>query len=379
MSDKTILKQPVLGIIATAICIIASLALCGLFDAFTFGTWVTLLLVAMVPGQIVLGLVWQTNYPGFLSRLAQPAKGLALLAMMIVSGLIVAPVAIYFIGGGLTPPTPYVLMFIIFSVVVTFWLVIIMQCWPLTAMSQKQGPTGIGIWLLSYLLTYVLFKMFFNYAFLSTTPLYLEALDPKGLFNAWFALSYALTALVMMLTLVLLDFWPVEYATKRIKILAKQPFFGLINTLIVLVASYLMWHYFVIGRGIDPVVYMARVPASIIFGQFIMLIMMQTAPVQTLAQPFKGIVLTSSAIGLSVILYALYSWVSHFVVGPLTGGTPGYQLDLWLASAMLAVTFPMLVFFAEFLGFWPLVAQTEPQPNELADSDISPQKQSVEQ
>ena len=36
---------------------------------------------------------------------------------------------------------------------------------------------------------------------------------------------------------------------------------------------------------------------------------------------------------------------------------PGAQTDLaeiWLASALLSVTFPFLVFYSEFFNFWPL-------------------------
>jgi hypothetical protein len=28
-------------------------------------------------------------------------------------------------------------------------------------------------------------------------------------------------------------------------------------------------------------------------------------------------------------------------------------MEIWLASALLAVTFPFLIFFAEFFKFWP--------------------------
>lgn len=361
MSVNQTLKQPYLGILATGLCIAVSLAICTLFDAMTFGTWVTLILVAMVPAQIVLGLVWETRYPKCLIRLPQPKKGLSLLALMVLAGLIVAPLVIALVGGGQVPPTPYAVMYIIFSVVVAFWLVIVMQCWPLTAISQSTGVIGVGVWLLTYLVAYFIYIVFFDFGFLKGTPLYFETLDPKGLFNAWLVLSFSLTTLVIMLALVLLDFWPLGKLAQTLPMLEKPPLGGLVNTLLILLLSYVPWHFFVVVQGMDPVVYMVRVPASFIFGQFIMLVMLQTAPVQALTQPLKGSVLLLLAGLLSLVMYGFYGWASDFVVGPLASGAPEYQLDLWMASAMLAVTFPLLVLYADFLNFWPLVKTVEEQ------------------
>jgi hypothetical protein len=42
------------------------------------------------------------------------------------------------------------------------------------------------------------------------------------------------------------------------------------------------------------------------------------------------------------------------VSGALPSGPPGYAAQLWLANALLAVTFPFLVIHAAFFHFWPL-------------------------
>ena len=39
----------------------------------------------------------------------------------------------------------------------------------------------------------------------------------------------------------------------------------------------------------------------------------------------------------------------------MTAGPPGYGLELWLATAWMSVTFPLIVVFCDALGFWPLV------------------------
>ena len=42
------------------------------------------------------------------------------------------------------------------------------------------------------------------------------------------------------------------------------------------------------------------------------------------------------------------------VTGKLDAGPPAYQSEIWLASALLAVTFPFLVAYADFFTMWPL-------------------------
>jgi hypothetical protein len=347
------IQQPFLGILASTICIAVSLAICAMFDAATFGTWVTLVLVAMVPGQIILSLVWQNSYPHIVMGLAQPLRGLVLTALMVMAGLVAALFAFFLVGGGVMPPTPYVLLFIIFCVIITFWLVIPMQCWPMTAVTQQPLGIGLGTWFLSYALAYVLFQLFFEFGFLAGTPVFHPELDPQGLYNAWNSLSFAVTTLLVMMGFVLLDFWPISAIARLEERLGKQPLFGIIATLSVLVISALIWSFFVLFQRMDPVVYMVKVPVSMVFGEFIVLVMLQMSPVQNLAQPFKGLVLIGIALLLSIAMYAFYSAASEVLVGGLPAGAPGYQLDLWMASAMLAVTFPMFVLYAEFFNYWP--------------------------
>jgi hypothetical protein len=45
------------------------------------------------------------------------------------------------------------------------------------------------------------------------------------------------------------------------------------------------------------------------------------------------------------------------VTGALPSGPPGYEYEVWLANALLSVTFPFLVFYAACFGYWPLAPQ----------------------
>ena len=54
------------------------------------------------------------------------------------------------------------------------------------------------------------------------------------------------------------------------------------------------------------------------------------------------------------LLFRVYSALSGRVTGDLKVGPPTYDFELWIASALLGVTFPVLIFHAEFFKLWPL-------------------------
>jgi hypothetical protein len=59
-------------------------------------------------------------------------------------------------------------------------------------------------------------------------------------------------------------------------------------------------------------------------------------------------------VAIGLLLASLYRALSAFVVGPLSSGPPGYEREIWLANALLSVTFPFLIYHAVFFGYWPL-------------------------
>ena len=60
------------------------------------------------------------------------------------------------------------------------------------------------------------------------------------------------------------------------------------------------------------------------------------------------------AIDIGTVLARLYEMLAPRVTGQLAYGAPTYDLEIWLASALLGVTFPFLIFYAEFFKYWPL-------------------------
>ena len=113
------------------------------------------------------------------------------------------------------------------------------------------------------------------------------------------------------------------------------------------------------SMGMDIFVYTLKVPICIIFGEFIMLLLFQTAPVQTMKQPGKGIALIILNIILAVVMYYIYLWFHTLVAGWLPGGPPGYVQELSDCNRPFGLYLPVITAYTGFFNFWPL---TEPKP-----------------
>ena len=341
------------GLLATVLVVAACLLLSvAVSPEFLMG-WGTLALVAMVPTQIVISLVWQSAYPKALAGLPQPWRGLAFLALNAAVGAVIGFVAWKTVGGGIAPPTPFVNMFLIFAVPVALFLVIPLQTWPLNLVFKTPGALGVALVVTTYALAWLLFKLLFNFGFMSGAPFYSADLDPQGSFMAWLPLVASIATVVPTLGLVLLDFWPVSLLARRIPAVGRQPLFGLLASALIAGIAALLWQVFVGQGGMDIVLFMVRICVTVNFGCFILLVMFEGLTGLKLPQPWRGIVLNFVAVLLAVLMFWLYETVAarNFA---LPSGGPGYPMELWLASAMLAVTFPAMVMVASYFQFWPL-------------------------
>jgi len=118
----------------------------------------------------------------------------------------------------------------------------------------------------------------------------------------------------------------------------------------------------------DPVAFMVTVPIPFIFGTIFMLNMLQGSVFAKLTQPLKGVLNTVAAAVLGSLFALMYRAVASTVTGKLDAGPPAYQTEIWLASALLAVTFPFLVAYADFFTMWPLQRAKAEQAMETAGS-----------
>jgi hypothetical protein len=146
------------------------------------------------------------------------------------------------------------------------------------------------------------------------------------------------------------ELWPLA----RQPVLMRQPLLGAIWTPIVLaIAAVALF----VGEGLfgmDAPVFMVRVPIPFIFGTIIVLNLMQNSLFAGFSQPLKGLLNAAASAVIGVGLARLYGVFATMISGHVESGAPGYVSEIWLASALLAVTFPFLIIFAELLQFWPL-------------------------
>jgi hypothetical protein len=343
------LKQPVLGIAATVIVMAVSLGLVSLFEFPTFAGWVSYVLLCLIPMQIVVAVVWAGKHPRFATSKPQPLQGLLLVLVTLAVGAIAG--AVYFVtaGGGISPPTPMLAHCTIVSVVVTFWAAIMFGGWPFTLI---RNPVAVGLVLVAacYLVNYLLFLVLFDYAFMADAPVYVAGLDPGGLFNAWSALVFYVTALGAMFLVLHFDLWPLT----KVGGLMKQPVLGLVWTAMAVGVAALAYYVGVTVRRVDPVQFLVAVPIPFIFGTIVELNMLQGSFFAKLGQPMKGVLSTLTAAVVGVALARMYGALAPMLTGVLAAGPPAYESEIWLASALLSVTFPFLVYFAEFFKMWPL-------------------------
>jgi hypothetical protein len=348
------MSQPILGVIATALAIVASLCFISLFDLGSFIGQISFFMLCLIPTQIVIAVLWGAKAP-FAPGLRQPASGAVLLATNLVVAAIVAPVALRLVGEGLSPPGPIPSHFVIIAVPTAFWLAIIFGGWPFTGLFRNKVAAGLAVLAAGYAITFVIFRVFFNYEFLEGAPVYLAS-APQGLHNGVMALVFYVTALAVMFLVLCFDLWPFT----RFPGVMKQPVLGVVWTFVALAGgAVVMWAGVGVG-GMDPMVFLTRVTVPFIFGTILVLNMLQNTLFAGAAQPVKGMLNAVTAMVLGVALAWVFGALAPVITGPVASGAPGYEYEIWLANALLSVTFPFLIFYAAFFGYWPLAAAPAP-------------------
>lgn len=346
------MRQPLLGIVATAMIVALSLAYVAPFDFPTFAGPVAFFMLCLIPAQIVL-VVLAPN-PPFAARLSQPRKGIVLILATVATAIVAAPVALQLTGEGISPPGPIPSHFAVIVVPTTFFLAIMFGGWPFAAVTRNRGVVAALALVASYALTYGLFRLFFNYDFLQGAPVYLAS-APSGMYNGVMAMVFYVTALAGMFLLLHFDLWPF---TKSPAVM-KQPVLGIVWLAVALAIGALVMTVTTGPMAMDPMYVLTRITAPFIFGTIIVLNMLQNSLFANMAQPMKGMANAGTAIVIGVALAQVYGLVSPLIVGTLPSGAPGYEYEIWLVNALLSVTFPFLIFYAACLNYWPL---TKPEP-----------------
>ncbi len=81
---------------------------------------------------------------------------------------------------------------------------------------------------------------------------------------------------------------------------------------------------------------------------------MQDSLFARFTQPLKGFLNVAAAAVMGVGLGRLFGAVAPTTSGQAGSRPQAYVFEIWLASALLAVTFPFLIIFADLFDFWPL-------------------------
>jgi hypothetical protein len=345
-------KQPFLGLAASAIGIVLALSFVAMLPVPSFLGPVAFYLLCTIPFQVMVVVVWAAN-PSFVATLPQPARGLVLLIVTLIAGAIIAPIALGAVGEGTSPPGPIPSHFAVIVVPMTFWLAIMWGGWPFNLLSSDIKVAGSALLGGAYLVAWIVFRVFFDYMFMQGAPVYLTS-APHGMFDAVSALVFIVTALAAMFLLLCFDLWPFTLAPP----VMQQPALGLVWTLVALLIAWLAMFVGVTAMGTDPMAFLVSVTVPFIFGSIIVLNMFQNSLAGRMAQPSRGIVNTLLVIVIGQALAMLYRVAAPPLAGPLAQGPPTYELEVWLANALLSVTFPCLIFLATYFGFWPLTRRS---------------------
>jgi hypothetical protein len=345
-------KQPALGLVASALVMAIALAYISLFPVGAFLGWVSFFMLGLIPIQVVAVVLWGGN-PGFVKGMAQPLKGFVLVLLTLVVSLVATAAAHAIVGASVSPPGPIPSHFAVVVVPTTFWLAIMMGGWPFTSLIKHPIVAGLAVVIAAYVLTYVEFRVFFNYDFMRDATLYLAS-APSGMFNAVMALVFHVTALAVMFLVLCFDLWPLTLSPG----VMKQPVLGAAWSAIALGGAALAMWVGVGMFGVDPMAFLTGVTAPFIFGSIIVLNMLQNSLFATMTQPVKGLANAIGAAVVGVVLANLYTALTPIVSGTLPSGPPGYDLEAWLANSLLSVTFPFLIYYAVFFEYWPLLNAT---------------------
>ncbi len=354
-------KQPWLGIATTALVIVLALLFIAPLSAATFGGWVAFTMMCAIPFAIIVGAFWHGEHPAPLAKLGQPVRGVAYLALTAAVAAVVAFVLWVTIGGSVGPPVPMLAQATILSVVVAFFMTIVWGGWPFSLIKNKL-MAGIALLVGIYVMAAVLFEVFFDYAWLKGAPVYVASLDPTGLFNAWDATVVAVTALAVMFLTLHLDLWPLTRSAG----LMKQPVLGLVWTALCLVVGVVLYYLGTRTFGMTPPDFLVTVPVPFIFGSVVLLNMLQHSVFAGRTQPVKGVLSAVTALVVGTVLALLYRAVMPLVTGDLPSGPATFDAELWLANALLAVTFPFLAFYGDYFQLWPFAKP--PSAGDAAES-----------
>lgn len=360
------MKQPALGIVATVVIMIISFVTIFALGAELFMNWASYALMGAIPFAIVVGAFWQGKEPAAIARLGQPVRGIAYLALAALAAVIVSAIHWATRGGALPGnPVPMAVMTIITSVVTTFFLAIVWGGWPFSLIRNKLAA-GLALLVGAYVINALIFQLM-NFAFAQGAPFYSDTLDPSGPIDAW-------TVVVVMVTSLSVMFLTLHFGGKPFTTIKSDPIRGLVWTLACFVVGYLVFLLGTAVAGMPGPTFMVQVSIPFLFGSIVMLNMLGGSATAKLSPVVGGIVSVIAAAIVGKLLALGYAALMPLLSGAMGAGPEAnFAAELWLANALLAVTFPFLAFYGDFFQLWPLAGKPETD-EQAADREPSAQQ-----
>ena len=172
------------------------------------------------------------------------------------------------------------------------------------------------------------------------------------MFNGVSALVFYVTALAVMFLVLCFDLWPLTLFPG----VMKQPVLGLVWTTIALAGAALAISIGITRAGADPMAFPHPGHGSVHLRVDHrpehapeLALRANDAAAQRRDEHDRG---RGDGIRYS---RTCTSRSCRWSSGPLPSGPPGYEREIWLANALLSVTFPFLIYHAVFFGYWPLL------------------------
>lgn len=329
------------GLISTVLIVAVALIIAALTGPTALTGTVAIFVLSCLSVQIVLGSVWSHRAGTALSARPRAVRGGILLAVTLVVGVVADLVFENTVGDGRGFNTPQIAMFSIVVVVTAFWLAIVFEGWPFVRIPNRIAATAAVmacVWAVALALYYGLF----NFSFLPARA----PGTPAGLFNAWDILVFIVTFITGM-------FLPPAFGFLVFERM-QQPVRGLAWTALCFAWAGLLFGVGVGLGGVNVVDFLIWVPVPLLFGGLIILVVFRDSLFG--GEPrraVRGVITTLASAALGVLLVAVYDGVAHLSAS-MVWGPPPYQGQVWIASATLALTFPLLATHADFFDHWPL-------------------------
>ncbi len=356
------LRQPWLGLGATALTIALALLVIAPWSYATLAGVVADVTMCAIPFMVVVAGFWKGREPRPVALLSQPWRGLGLLGIAGLAAGATWAVLFATLGGG-RGDTPFLAFGIILSIVVTFWLDVVWGGWPFTLVRNRIRGAIVLI-LSAYVFTGLLWHTL-NFSAFAGQPFY-PGMDPSGPIPAWDGLVAGVTCLATIFLFLHFDLWPLT----RFPRIMRQPVLGLVWSVLLLAIGVPVYLFGTRVAGLSPDTFLVSVPVPFMFGTVVVLTMFQGSLTRHLTGRIRGLVSAVVAAVVGTALARLYLLLQPALTPDVPAASPLDQ-HLWLASALLAVTFTVMAMYHDLFGLWPLAGRWDHATSTAQDATDS--------